>query len=86
MILGCRLCKAAWNRGYATEGAQALICKGFSELRVQRIVATTFEDNLASRRVLEKLGMKIMRRFRMTTAKLSQLDIFHPDATQIWDG
>lgn len=30
--LGYRLNKAAWGRGYATEGSQALIDKGFTEL------------------------------------------------------
>jgi RimJ/RimL family protein N-acetyltransferase len=49
--LGFRLRKAAWGRGCATEGTRALIRLGFTELSVQRVVATTYEDNLASRRV-----------------------------------
>ena len=59
--LGYRFRRAAWGKGYATEGSQALIRKGFSELGVRRVVATTYEDNVASRRVMEKVGMTLVR-------------------------
>jgi len=61
--LGYRLCRSAWGRGYATEGSRALIHKGFTELGVQRVVAETMTVNLASRRVLEKLGLTLVRTF-----------------------
>lgn len=34
--LGYRLRRSAWGKGYATEGARALIRKGFTELGVER--------------------------------------------------
>jgi len=37
--------------GYATEGAQALVRHAFTELDVDRIMATTMAVNTASRRV-----------------------------------
>ncbi len=49
--LGYRLGKSAWGQGYATEGSRALIDKGFAELGVQRVVASTMVVNVASRRV-----------------------------------
>jgi RimJ/RimL family protein N-acetyltransferase len=55
--LGYRLRKSAWGKGYATEGARALIHKAFVELGVQRVFARTYEHNLASRRVMEKAGL-----------------------------
>ena len=61
--LGYRLKKSAWGKGYATEGSQALIRKGFSELGVRRVVAQTMAVNLASRRVLEKGGLSEQRTF-----------------------
>ncbi len=61
--LGYRLRKAAWGKGYATEGAKALIRKGFSELGTQRIVAPTLAANVASIRVLEKSGLKLENKF-----------------------
>ncbi len=86
LLLGFRLRRAAWGHGYATEGVCALIKKGFSEPGVQRIVATTYEKNRASRRVLEKAGLTLIRRFRLTPADLQQADTFHTDAMEIWDG
>jgi RimJ/RimL family protein N-acetyltransferase len=61
--LGYRLRKSAWGQGYATEGSRALIQKGFAELGVQRVVASTMVVNVASRRVLEKAGLRFVRTF-----------------------
>jgi RimJ/RimL family protein N-acetyltransferase len=84
--LGYRLHKAAWGKGYATEGARALIRKGFTELGVRRVIATTYEDNLASRRVMEKVGMRLVRRFRLSPEDLMNADSFHTTSVEIWDG
>ena len=61
--IGYRLRKAAWGKGYATEGSKALIFKGFSELGTQRVVAVALAANVASIRVLEKAGLKLENRF-----------------------
>jgi len=61
--LGYRLRRSAWGKGYATEGSRALIDKGFSELGVQRVVASTMVVNVASRRVMEKAGLRFVRTF-----------------------
>ncbi|WP_349259599.1 GNAT family N-acetyltransferase [Actinospica sp.] len=55
--LGYRLRKAAWGRGYATEGSRALLRKGFTELGVRMVWAATMSVNHGSRNVMEKLGM-----------------------------
>ncbi|MFF4269153.1 GNAT family N-acetyltransferase [Streptomyces sp. NPDC001536] len=62
--LGYRLNKAAWGRGYATEGCRALIGKGFGELGVERVTANTMAVNAGSRRVMEKAGLTFVRGFR----------------------
>lgn len=85
-LLGYRLRRAAWGQGYATEGVRALIDKAFSEPGVRRIVATTYEKNLASRRVMEKAGLTLIRRFRLTPADLQQADTFHSGSLEVWDG
>ena len=59
--LGYRLRKSAWGKGYATEGARALIRKGFTELGVRRVVAQAMAVNTASRRVMEKVGLTHVR-------------------------
>jgi RimJ/RimL family protein N-acetyltransferase len=61
--LGYRLHRAAWGKGYATEGSRALIDKGFAELGVERVVAFTMVVHVASRRVLEKSGLRFVRIF-----------------------
>ncbi|WUI04283.1 GNAT family N-acetyltransferase [Spirillospora sp. NBC_00431] len=61
--LGYRLKAAVWGRGYATEGARALIRKGFTEFGVRRVWGQTMAVNIASRRVMEKAGLRYVRTF-----------------------
>jgi RimJ/RimL family protein N-acetyltransferase len=84
--LGYRLRRATWGKGYATEGTRALIRRGFQELRVTRVFATTYEDNLASRRVMEKLGMSLVRRFHLTVDNLVAKDTFDGTSSEVWNG
>ncbi|MFT5163224.1 MAG: ribosomal-protein-alanine N-acetyltransferase [Alteromonadaceae bacterium] len=46
------------GKGYATESAKAVIAYGKSTLGIEQIVAITSEKNIASIKVLEKLGLK----------------------------
>jgi RimJ/RimL family protein N-acetyltransferase len=62
--LGYRLRRAAWGRGYATEGALALVAQAFDALGARRVMATTLAENTASIRVMEKAGLSLARRFR----------------------
>ena len=84
--LGYRLRRAVWGRGYATEGARALIRLGFTELGAQRVVATTYQDNLASRRVMEKAGLRLARTFRMTPELLAAEGDTFVTGGELWDG
>ena len=61
--LGYRMRKSAWGKGYATEGSRALIRKGFTESGVQRVTAGAIAANMASRRVMEKAGLTLVRTF-----------------------
>ena len=47
-----------WGYGYATEAARRLLAFGFEELGLHRIFATCDPLNIASSRVLEKIGMR----------------------------
>lgn len=62
--LGYRLRHEHWGRGLATEGARALIDKGFEELDIERVIAETMSVHRASRRVMEKAGLRLVRSFR----------------------
>ena len=50
--------KAHWGKGFATELARASLRYGFEEHRFERIVAVAKPENVASIRVMEKLGMR----------------------------
>jgi RimJ/RimL family protein N-acetyltransferase len=56
--LGYRLHQRFWKLGYATEGARVLIERAFERAETERVVATTLEANLPSRRVLQRAGLR----------------------------
>ncbi len=56
--IGYRLPQSAWGKGYATEGAAALLRYGFETVGLDRIIGLTYPANKPSQRVLEKIGMK----------------------------
>jgi RimJ/RimL family protein N-acetyltransferase len=60
--VGFLLRKAYWGKGLATEGARASLRYGFEELGLERIVAIVHPENIASQRVIEKLGMAFVDR------------------------
>jgi RimJ/RimL family protein N-acetyltransferase len=52
------------QRGYATEAARALVAHAFETLGAHRVVATCQPQNIASWRIMEKLGMRREAHFR----------------------
>lgn len=56
--LGYRLMKAYWGKGLATEASQACVRYGFDTLKLKRMIALVLSENVASVRVLEKLGFQ----------------------------
>ncbi|MDN4051805.1 GNAT family N-acetyltransferase [Massilia sp. YIM B02763] len=56
--LGWRLRRASWGRGLATEAAFTLARHGFDALGAPRLCAIRHPGNEASRRVMDKLGMR----------------------------
>jgi len=68
LIGGCRvscdgsLCwvlhRDHWNRGFGTEMGRAMMKYGFEELGLHRLFASCDTENVASYRLMEKLGMR----------------------------
>jgi RimJ/RimL family protein N-acetyltransferase len=56
--VGYSLTKPAWGRGFATEGAVAVLRHGFVTLGLPRIAGMASLGNVASQRVLEKIGLE----------------------------
>ena len=56
--LGYRIKKEHWGKGIATECAAACLDYGFRNLKIEEIVGRSVRANLASIRILEKIGMQ----------------------------
>jgi ribosomal-protein-alanine N-acetyltransferase len=54
--------KTYWGQGLATQAAKAGVQFGFDELALACIVGIVHPQNIASQRVLEKLGMSFVER------------------------
>ncbi|HID57578.1 TPA: N-acetyltransferase [Candidatus Poribacteria bacterium] len=64
--LGYVLARPYWNRGYATEAAGEVVNWAIEQPHIYRIWAVCDVENVASARVLEKIGMQregVLRRF-----------------------
>jgi ribosomal-protein-alanine N-acetyltransferase len=70
-----------WGRGFASEAGRASLNYGFEELALDQIVGIVHPENVASQRVLEKLGMWFSEKanyfgidvFRYSRARLQPL-------------
>jgi ribosomal-protein-alanine N-acetyltransferase len=65
--VGYRFCRSAWGSGIATESTAPLVSLALADSAVTAIVACAHVDNLASQRVLLKLGLQ-----PLDTRKLSE--------------
>jgi [ribosomal protein S5]-alanine N-acetyltransferase len=57
--IGYRLHPDYWNRGLITEAAQAVRDHGFRDWKLPRVISLIHPENIPSRRVAEKNGMKV---------------------------
>jgi ribosomal-protein-alanine N-acetyltransferase len=56
--IGYELHPEYWGKGYATEAVSKVISYGFRELELTRIGAVVFIENMASNKLLTKLGFE----------------------------
>ncbi len=82
--IGYRLRRSAWGQGYATEGSRALIAKAFCDHPIRRVLAETSAIHTASRRVMEKSGLRLVREFDAGYPPIS-LDDIHGDVEYALD-
>ena len=61
--IGFRFFETYWNKGYATESAKACIEYGFEKLHLKTIIGRAMLENVASIKVLEKIGLTFERAF-----------------------
>jgi [ribosomal protein S5]-alanine N-acetyltransferase len=61
--LGYRLIRKYWGRGYASEAAKVSIDYGFNTMNLDEINGIADSRNLASIKILQKVGMKFIETF-----------------------
>ena len=59
--VGWRLDPPFWGRGLATEGARAALAYGFTEMELTEVLSIYQPDNVASGRVMERVGITFWR-------------------------
>jgi len=74
--LGYRFLPNFWGMGLATESALAVIDYARRQLGVLRLVGWVHSDNVASARVLTKLGFSFERRTRMASIPDVVVDLY----------
>jgi len=60
-VVGYDIVEPLWGLGYATDALRALIAHLLSLAVVERVCADTLKTHIASRRVMEKAGMRLVR-------------------------
>ncbi len=61
--LGYRLLRRYWRQGLASEASRALLAHAFDTVGQSRVIAQTMAVNVASRGVMEALGMRHVRTY-----------------------
>lgn len=69
--------KGHWGQGLATEAARASVQYGFERLRLDKIIALIDPQNVASKRVADKLGLRYVTTFQDQYAKKKGLLSHH---------
>lgn len=72
------LTPTAWGQGLATEAARASLRFGFDTLGLDHIIAAAFVENVASRRVLEKCGLREVGPFTWRDLELVRYEVQRP--------
>ncbi|MDY2800508.1 MAG: GNAT family protein, partial [Fusobacterium mortiferum] len=58
-VLGYYLLTEYWGKGIMTQATEKICELAFEQLDIIKIMATTFKDNIGSRKVIERNGFKL---------------------------
>ncbi len=67
--IGWRLAAAVWGKGYATEGAKAVLAFSKNQIGLKEIISIATTQNVASISVMKKIGMTYQRTFDFDALK-----------------
>ena len=61
--IGYRLNEKFWGKGYASEASFAWLNYGFKVMKIKNMTAAAHSGNIASNRILQKIGMKMTEQY-----------------------
>jgi len=73
--IGYRLIPRYWGKGYATESAVAALDYGFTTLNLKTIVGMAEVENLASNKILQKIGLNYIEDFLFEDVMVSWYEL-----------
>lgn len=80
--VGYRFMPQYWGKGYATESAKAALEYAFNTIKLKEVIGTCHEENKASRKALEKCGLKFVEKFQWKNITSNWLKITKEE----WEG
>ncbi|NOZ43349.1 MAG: GNAT family N-acetyltransferase, partial [Alphaproteobacteria bacterium] len=75
--IGWRLKKKFWGQGYATEGATMLYDFARKQPGVKKIFATALPENIASHKIMTKIGMKYIKTARHHDPAFPEIVVYY---------
>jgi ribosomal-protein-alanine N-acetyltransferase len=77
--IGWWLARRYWGRGLATEAARCALRDIFERVGLDRVVSVARVGNTASRRIMEKLGLRQLREFETEGVQLVQYQMLRSE-------
>ncbi len=77
--IGFRFIPRYWGKGYATESSVAVLDFGFNKLNLKTICGAAEKGNLASNKVLQKIGLKFINEFTYDTVACNWYELNKDD-------
>jgi RimJ/RimL family protein N-acetyltransferase len=77
--VGYRFMPKYWGKGYATESAKATLDYGFKALNIKTICGAALIDNIASNKVLRKIGLRFINEFTFEDDKCNWYELKNED-------
>lgn len=73
--IGYRLIPRYWGNGYATESSLKIVGFGFNKLNIETMCGAAEIDNIASNKVLKKIGLKFINEFTYDNTKCNWYEL-----------
>ena len=77
--VGYRFIEQYWNQGYGYESAKAALEFGFKELNLKTIVGAAETENIASNKILEKIGLQYTETFPLDDVMIHWYELKQED-------